>query len=170
MSAETAETAEGHDAIQGSAADEAQRDRPAATSTLGPGPDPNFPNWQPDLNGPHWQPTGGPNGAPFSIAIGRPGSPAKSQKEEEQLQSIRRELENSDQIILPDDEEDEELETDNGGPPHRDPIEGAKTPRKIGTTATGWEVWLDDGSSMCSKTKSHTYSNLNRRRDPLPST
>jgi hypothetical protein len=139
MSAKAFETPEGSDAIH--------------EAPSGPGPDIEFPDWHPDLNGPHWQPTGGPNDTPFSIAIVRPGSPPKSERENKLLELYRREMENADQIIIPDDEEEE------AGPPHRDPDEGSTTPRKIGTIATGWEVWLDDSMFLpiqpCSQSNFH---------------
>jgi hypothetical protein len=97
-------------------------------------------DWQPDLSGPHWQPTGGPNGEPLSIAIGRPASPPKTEEQRKIFEIYQQEMENAEQMIIPDDEEDEVEE----GPPHRDPPEGSKMPRKLGTTATGWEVWLDE--------------------------
>jgi hypothetical protein len=134
MSARAFEAPEGSDALH----ERVHREAPSNRQNS------EFPDWHPDLNGPHWQPTGGPNGTPFSVAIGRPGSPPKSDKENELLELYRREMETADQIIIPDDEDDDEEEA---GPPHRDPVEGSTLRRKIGTTATGWEVWLDD--SMC---------------------
>ena len=133
MSAKAFEAPEGFDAIHEGVYREAPCDRQNSELL----------DWHPDLDGPHWQPTGGPNGTPFSIAIGTPGK-ILSDQEKELWESYRREMENAHQIIIPDDEEEAGEEA---GPPHRDPVEGSTIRRKMGTTATGWEAWLDD--SMC---------------------
>jgi len=104
-----------------------------------PGPDPEFPDWHPDFNGPHFQPTGGPNGTPFSIAIVRPGTGHDSSEEKQRTKLYQRELAGAYQSIIPDDEDDDEIQ----GPQHHDPILGSAVPRKLGETETGWEVWLD---------------------------
>jgi hypothetical protein len=119
------------------AASEAQISKP-------PGPDPDFPDWYPDLNGPHWQPTGGPNGEGFCIAIMTPGR-ILTGEEQARLDSYDEELANAYQIIIPDENQEE-------GPPHRDPVGAAKTPRKLGNTETGWEMWDDDSMISFSPT------------------
>lgn len=97
--------------------------------------DPEFP----DLNRPHWQPTWGPNGEGFCIAIMTPGR-ILTKEEQAEFDLMNEELANAEQIIAPaDDDEAKE------GPPHRDPVGTAKTPQKLGNTATGWEAWIDEG-------------------------
>lgn len=109
--------------------------------TTEPGPDPEFPEWHPNLSGPHYQPTGGPNGTSFSIAIGRPGAPPPTDDEENLFRLYEKEIANACQMIIPDEDEKPE-----DGRPHRDPVGDSKFPRKLGATATGWEVWLDEST------------------------
>jgi len=111
----------------------AEPSTPSEKSTVGPV------DWRPDLRGEHFQPTGGSNGAPFSIAIVRPGTPPKTEEEIQKIEQWRQEMEDPPQML-------DASENGEEAPPHRDPIEGSTSPqpRKLGmTNSKHWEAWLD---------------------------